>query len=64
MSKISILLFGLVLNFNVLAQTKQEFKVAVVSFYNLENLYDTINNPMVNDEEFLPSGPRNYSGTI
>jgi len=43
---------------------KQDYKTVVISFYNLENLYDTVNNPNVNDEEFLPSGPRNYSGAI
>ncbi|MGB3006819.1 MAG: endonuclease/exonuclease/phosphatase [Chitinophagaceae bacterium] len=43
---------------------KKEFKPIVISFYNLENFYDTINNPIVNDEEFLPDGPRNYSTDI
>ncbi|HEX2629564.1 MAG TPA: endonuclease/exonuclease/phosphatase [Chitinophagaceae bacterium] len=43
---------------------KKNYKAAVIGFYNLENLYDTIDNPIVNDEEFLPKGVRNYSGTI
>ncbi|MFM2138815.1 MAG: hypothetical protein RJA57_1122 [Bacteroidota bacterium] len=43
---------------------KQTYKMAILGFYNLENLYDTVDNPMVNDEEFLPAGPRNYTGTI
>lgn len=43
---------------------KQQYKVAVIGFYNLENFYDTLDNPMVSDEEFLPSGPRNYTGTV
>jgi hypothetical protein len=43
---------------------KQQYKVAIVGFYNLENLYDTVDNPIVNDEEFLPSGPRNYNTRI
>jgi hypothetical protein len=36
----------------------QQNKVAVysVAFYNLENLFDTINDPNTNDEEFLPDG--------
>ena len=36
----------------------QQKKVAVYSaaFYNLENLFDTINDPNTNDEEFLPDG--------
>lgn len=46
------------------AQDKQKYKVAVIGFYNLENLYDTTDNPIVNDEEFLPSGPRNYNSRI
>lgn len=31
---------------------KNEF---TVGFYNLENLFDTINDPKINDEEFLPA---------
>jgi hypothetical protein len=52
----SLLLFG--------QNGKQQFKVAIIGFYNLENLYDTVNNPIVDDEEFLPSGPRNYTAAI
>ncbi|MFY7963986.1 MAG: endonuclease/exonuclease/phosphatase [Chitinophagaceae bacterium] len=44
--------------------TKQNYKVAVVAFYNLENLYDTLDDPKIDDEEFLPSGARNYNGKI
>lgn len=29
---------------------------AIVGFYNLENLFDTINDPNKNDEQFLPNG--------
>lgn len=36
---------------NVFAQQK-----ACVAFYNQENLFDTIDNPRKNDEEFLPNG--------
>lgn len=43
---------------------KQQYKVSIIGFYNLENFYDTVNNPSVNDEEFLPSGERNYNSTI
>ncbi len=27
-----------------------------VAFYNIENLFDTVNNPATNDEDFTPSG--------
>lgn len=35
---------------------QQKAAVYSVAFYNLENLFDTINNPDTNDEEFLPGG--------
>ncbi len=48
---------------NVSAQ-KQQYKVSIVGFYNLENLFDTIDNPHINDEEFLPNSPRQYNTRI
>lgn len=43
--------------FAITAASAQEkkFKVHTVAFYNCENLFDTINDPTINDEEFLPS---------
>jgi len=46
------------------AAQKKDYKAAVISFYNLENLFDTLDNTRINDEEFLPNGPRNYNGSI
>lgn len=43
---------------------KTNYKVIVSAFYNLENLYDTIDNPIVSDEEFTPSGPKGYNSFI
>ena len=40
------------------------YKVCVVAFYNLENLYDTVNNPIVNDDEFTPAGDKHYTAAI
>ena len=56
MKKITISLIVSIL-FTTFAFAQQN-KVAVysVAFYNLENLFDTINNPDTNDEEFLPDG--------
>lgn len=62
MRKITFLLF--LLPFIAFAQQKSTYKVAVIAFYNLENFYDTTDNPAVNDDEFTPSGPRNYNSTI
>ena len=36
----------------------------IAAFYNFENFYDTINNQVVDDEEFLPSGAKHYSSFI
>lgn len=35
---------------------KDAYKVAAIGFYNLENLFDTIDSPNTNDEDFLPAG--------
>lgn len=39
----------------------QSNKTAVIGFYNLENLFDTINDPLKNDEEFLPGGANQWT---
>ncbi len=57
------LLFLLIICCKISAQ-QQQYKSAVVAFYNLENFYDTVNNPNVNDEEFLPNGPKNYNSKV
>ena len=46
------------------SKTKHTYKVATIGFYNLENLFDTINDPLINDEEFLPTGSKLYSGKV
>lgn len=43
---------------------KPQYKLAVAAFYNLENLYDTIDDPNTSDEEFTPQGERNYNSEI
>lgn len=41
--------------FSVSAQEKT-FKASCIAFYNIENLFDTIDDPNTNDAEFLPDG--------
>jgi Endonuclease/Exonuclease/phosphatase family len=43
---------------------KENFKPSLIGFYNLENYYDTVNNPVVDDEEFLPNSERHYNTRI
>jgi len=47
----------LVFSGSVTAQSSgSSFRIGCVAFYNLENLFDTINDPNVNDEEYTPEG--------
>jgi Endonuclease/Exonuclease/phosphatase family len=39
-------------------------KPTVVAFYNFENLYDTLNDPKIDDEDFQPNGAYAYTGEI
>ena len=50
--------------FMVFSQQKQNYKVAIVAFYNCENFYDTIHNPMVDDIDFTPKGAYKYNTAI
>ena len=43
---------------------KANYKVALLGFYNLENFYDTIDDPLTNDAEYLPTGTKHYTGEI
>jgi predicted extracellular nuclease len=45
------------------AQTKK-YRTCIVAFYNLENFYDTINNPIINDDDFTPTGAKHYTTDI
>ncbi|MDE5929062.1 MAG: endonuclease/exonuclease/phosphatase family protein, partial [Muribaculaceae bacterium] len=52
----------LMVSFGLFAQ-KKGTQMAGIAFYNLENLFDTIpNNPENRDEEFTPSGQRQWDG--
>lgn len=64
MRHIFLLIAVYLVSTSVALAQKQQYKVAIVSFYNLENLYDTVDNPLVDDHEFLPSGDRNYNSAI
>ena len=39
----------------------QQVRAGLIAFYNLENLFDTIDTPGVLDEEFTPDGPNKWS---
>lgn len=54
------ILFVILSVLNINAQKKQ-YKVKCIGFYNLENLFDTIDSPDTYDYEFLPSGKKGWT---
>ena len=44
-----------------ICQQQKTFKVRTISFYNVENLFDTVNDSLVLDDERTPNG--NYQWT-
>ncbi|MEP7168071.1 MAG: endonuclease/exonuclease/phosphatase family protein, partial [Bacteroidota bacterium] len=60
----AIFIFFLALNVSgkVFSQEKK-YKIGVIGFYNLENFFDTINEPN-KDEEFLPEGANHYTAEV
>jgi len=45
----------------VLQGQGKQVKVATIGFYNLENLFDTENDTLINDEDFLPDGNNTWT---
>lgn len=41
---------------------RKSYVPALVGFYNVENLYDTIDSPDTDDSEFLPGGGKQWTG--
>ena len=56
-----IALFVVLSSMNIAKAQDKKFKVQTIAFYNLENLFDTINNPDVIDEEYTPTGTQNWT---
>lgn len=56
------LLLFLMICFSCALSAQNNVPVATVMFYNLENLYDTRDDTLKNDEEFQPKGGRYWSG--
>jgi hypothetical protein len=54
----TILFVVLLFNFNCNAQTEDTL---VIAFWNLQNLFDTVDDPVINDEAFLPNGEMEWT---
>lgn len=58
MKKIFLITFASILSFTTQAQT---VKAACIAFYNLENLFDTEDDTLINDDEYLPDGAKQWT---
>ncbi|HMO38278.1 MAG TPA: endonuclease/exonuclease/phosphatase family protein [Saprospiraceae bacterium] len=45
-------------------EAKKQYKVGCIGFYNVENLFDTLDTPGVNDADFTPQGSYRYGTAI
>ncbi|MBE98749.1 endonuclease/exonuclease/phosphatase family protein [Flavobacterium coralii] len=57
----SIVLFFVLFSFFAAIAQQKQYKVHTIAFYNCENLFDTTNDPKINDEEWLPSGSQSWT---
>ncbi len=64
MKKTILLAASIILVLSSFAQEKKSYQIGVIGFYNLENFYDTIDQPKVKDDEFTPNGPRHYNTSV
>ena len=58
MKRILIFVLCAVVVVSASAQTRQNY---VIGFYNLENLFDTYDDPVKNDQEYLPDGKNQWT---
>jgi hypothetical protein len=64
MARTLLIISILFLSFSTAYAQKDSYHPSLIGFYNLENFYDTVNNPLVDDEEFLPNSERHYNTHI
>lgn len=59
--RISVFLFTIISFLSLKAQEDQVFQIRTVAFYNLENLFDTENDPYTYDDDRTPQGKDNWT---
>ncbi|MHC1707793.1 MAG: endonuclease/exonuclease/phosphatase family protein [Bacteroidales bacterium] len=57
-----IILFISLSGVQQLSAQEKQYRIGCIGFYNIENLFDTVNDPEINDEEFLPAGKNEWTG--
>lgn len=61
MKTLLLILFALLCAFGAHSQSEETYEVACVGFYNLENLFDTLDTDNKRDEEFTPEGRNGWN---
>ncbi len=56
-------LFILLISISCVAFTQKNLTAGVIAFYNLENLFDTIDTDGVDDLEFTPEAPKKWNSS-
>ncbi|MFH2141123.1 MAG: endonuclease/exonuclease/phosphatase family protein [Bacteroidota bacterium] len=51
----------LIISSTSFSQVEKQYKIGCIAFYNLENLFDTLDTDKINDTEFTPSGPKKWN---
>lgn len=59
---LAFFLFTLVSYFAFTQDKSRQYKVTSIGFWNVENLYDTLNDPLKEDDEFTPEGANKWTG--
>jgi len=56
MQGIGVFIASILLFFNGTIVAQNEYRVVAIGFYNVENLFDTIDDPKIRDDDFTPEG--------
>ncbi len=65
MKLINLTIFALLLTgYFAHSQEKKQYKVNTVAFYNVENLFDYEDDPLIFDEDYTPEGKNNWTKEI
>lgn len=60
MKKFTLILIAALFILYSCDEKKKPHADVTIAFYNVENLFDTIDDPSINDEEFLPEGKQKW----
>lgn len=60
-SKLLTVLIALIITFHFYESKAQQYEIVAIGYYNLENLFDTIDSEGVAEGDFLPNGAKKWN---